>query len=133
MGDSSKCRHCGAPVTDRVVDLGMSPLCESYLPAEKLDAMEPFYPLHVWVCRACLLVQLNEYVHVDEIFTEYARQWAGNEALHSCGPFGGSQTHFDGTFVDAERRNVFGKLQRRCDGGGNREQNVRADLAMPRN
>jgi C-methyltransferase C-terminal domain/Putative zinc binding domain/Methyltransferase domain len=67
-----KCRHCSAPLTDSVVDLGMSPLCESYLPAERLDSMEPFYPLHVSVCRSCLLVQLNEYVTADEIFTEYA-------------------------------------------------------------
>jgi SAM-dependent methyltransferase len=50
----------------------MSPLCESYLPAEKLDSMEPFYPLHVWVCHECFLVQLNEYVGAEEIFTEYA-------------------------------------------------------------
>lgn len=34
--------------------------------------MEPFFPLNVWVCRNCLLVQLNEYVRADEIFTEYA-------------------------------------------------------------
>jgi hypothetical protein len=57
---------------DTVVDLGMSPLCESFLPAEALDRMEPFYPLHVWVCRKCFLVQLSEYVRVEEIFTEYA-------------------------------------------------------------
>jgi SAM-dependent methyltransferase len=54
------------------VDLGMSPLCESFLPAEHLDQMEPFYPLRVWVCRACLLVQLQEYVSPEHIFTEYA-------------------------------------------------------------
>jgi hypothetical protein len=57
---------------DTVVDLGMSPLCESFLPASHLDRMEPFYPLKVWVCRNCFLVQLSEYVRVEEIFTEYA-------------------------------------------------------------
>ncbi|MEI9941306.1 MAG: class I SAM-dependent methyltransferase [Pseudomonadota bacterium] len=67
-----KCRHCSAPMTDSVVDLGMSPLCESYVPAEHLDSMEPFYPLHVSVCQKCLLVQLNQYVSAHEIFTEYA-------------------------------------------------------------
>jgi hypothetical protein len=67
-----KCRHCSAELTDSVVDLGMSPLCESYLPADRLDSMEPFYPLHVSVCRKCLLVQLNQYVTADHIFTEYA-------------------------------------------------------------
>jgi len=50
----------------------MSPLCESYVPAEALNHMEPFYPLHVWVCRECLLVQLDEYVTPEHIFTEYA-------------------------------------------------------------
>ena len=50
----------------------MSPLCESYVPADRLDEMEPFYPLHVRVCDACLLVQLPEYVSPAEIFTEYA-------------------------------------------------------------
>jgi SAM-dependent methyltransferase len=54
------------------VDLGMSPLCESYVPADALNTMEPFYPLHVWVCADCFLVQLDEYVGPDRIFTEYA-------------------------------------------------------------
>jgi SAM-dependent methyltransferase len=55
-----------------MVDLGMSPLCESFLPAERLDHMEPFYPLDVRVCGSCLLVQLREYVSAGEIFSEYA-------------------------------------------------------------
>ena len=67
-----KCRFCGSALKNRVVDLGMSPLCESYLKEEQLDRMEPFYPLHVWVCQHCFLVQLNEYVKAEEIFTEYA-------------------------------------------------------------
>jgi 2-polyprenyl-3-methyl-5-hydroxy-6-metoxy-1,4-benzoquinol methylase len=50
----------------------MSPLCESYVPAERLNHMEPFYPLHVFVCDKCFLVQLDEYVSREEIFTEYA-------------------------------------------------------------
>ena len=50
----------------------MSPLCESYLRADQLNQMEPFYPLHVWVCDCCYLVQLEEYVSPAEIFTEYA-------------------------------------------------------------
>ena len=54
------------------VDLGMSPLCESFLPADQLNQMEPFYPLHVFVCEQCFLVQLEEYVSPEHIFTEYA-------------------------------------------------------------
>jgi len=54
------------------VDLGMSPLCESYLPAERLDDPETFYPLHVRLCAECLLVQLPAYVPGEDIFTDYA-------------------------------------------------------------
>jgi hypothetical protein len=66
------CRFCAAPLRHTFVDLGMSPLCESYVPAERLGAMEPFYPLHVRICERCLLVQLEEFVAPEEIFTEYA-------------------------------------------------------------
>ena len=66
------CRFCAEPLRHTLVDLGMSPLCESYVPADRLDAMEPFYPLHVRVCDACWLAQLGEFVPPEEIFTEYA-------------------------------------------------------------
>ena len=66
------CLSCGALLRHTFVDLGMSPLCESYVPREKLNDMEPFYPLHVYVCDQCFLVQLQEYVSPAEIFTEYA-------------------------------------------------------------
>jgi len=66
------CRFCAAPLRDTFVDLGMSPLCESFLPADAVNHMEPFFPLHVWVCRECFLVQLEEYVTPEHIFTEYA-------------------------------------------------------------
>ena len=67
-----RCRFCGAALTHTLVDLGPSPLCESFLAADQLDAMEPFYPLHVRVCPACLLVQLPAYVAPEAIFREYA-------------------------------------------------------------
>jgi hypothetical protein len=66
------CRFCAAPLRHTFVDLGMSPLCESYVPAKRLSAMEPFYPLHVRICARCLLVQLEEFVAPEEIFSEYA-------------------------------------------------------------
>jgi SAM-dependent methyltransferase len=66
------CRFCSATLRHTFVDLGMSPLCESYVPAERLSAMEPFYPLHARVCAQCLLVQLEEFVAPVEIFGEYA-------------------------------------------------------------
>ncbi len=66
------CRFCAAPLRHTFVDLGMSPLCESFLRADQLDQMEAFYPLHVLVCEQCWLVQLRAYVSREEIFTEYA-------------------------------------------------------------
>ncbi len=66
------CRFCGTELTDQFVDLGMSPLCETFLTADELNAMEPFYPLRVWVCSECFLVQLQEYVSPEDIFREYA-------------------------------------------------------------
>ncbi len=67
-----RCRFCGTVLQRTLVDLGMSPLCESYLSYGQLNSMEPFYPLHVQVCENCFLVQLQEYVRPEEIFTEYA-------------------------------------------------------------
>jgi SAM-dependent methyltransferase len=67
------CRFCQSPLRFTFVDLGMSPLCESYVSAEQLNQMEPFYPLHVYVCEQCLLVQLLAYVSPEHIFGgEYA-------------------------------------------------------------
>jgi len=67
-----KCRLCDEPLHHTFVDLGMSPLCESYLAVEQLNQMEPFYPLHALVCEKCFLVQLGEYVTPDHIYSEYA-------------------------------------------------------------
>jgi SAM-dependent methyltransferase len=66
------CLFCGALLRHTFVDLGMSPLCESYVAREDLNRMEPFYPLHVYVCDQCFLVQLEEFVSPQHIFSEYA-------------------------------------------------------------
>ncbi len=66
------CRFCGAPLTLTVVDLGMSPPCQSFLPADRIRQMEPFYPLHVFACERCFLVQLEEFVPPEDIFSDYA-------------------------------------------------------------
>jgi SAM-dependent methyltransferase len=68
----ASCRFCHTPLSHTVVDLGMSPLCESILSQAQLNQMEPFYPLHVYVCERCFLVQVEQYVAPDHIFTEYA-------------------------------------------------------------
>lgn len=68
----ASCRFCGSALRHTFTDLGMSPLCESILSAHQLNQMEAFYPLHVFVCEQCFLVQLEEYVRPEHIFTEYA-------------------------------------------------------------
>jgi len=72
MSTVHQCRLCGAALTRTFVDIGMSPLCESYVPQEKLDEAEAFYPLHVRLCETCLLVQLPAYVRGEDIFSDYA-------------------------------------------------------------
>src|SRR5579872_1513859 len=71
-GLTARCRFCDAPLSTTFVDLGMSPLCESFLSATQVNGMEPLYPLHVFVCDRCFLVQLEQYVRPEDIFTEYA-------------------------------------------------------------
>jgi hypothetical protein len=70
--ERAACRFCGAPLDLTVVDLGMSPLCESFLRADQTRQVEPFFPLRVFACGRCYLVQLEAFVRPDEIFTEYA-------------------------------------------------------------
>jgi SAM-dependent methyltransferase len=66
------CRFCGTSLEHTFVDLGTSPLANSYLTAEQLEKMEPFYPLHVYVCSACHLVQLPLCRSAEDIFSDYA-------------------------------------------------------------
>lgn len=74
VGDKIKrrCRFCRTPLEHTFVDLGVSPLSNSYLEPEDLNAMEPFYPLHVYVCAECFLVQLEEMSTPQNIFSDYA-------------------------------------------------------------
>ncbi|WP_240668296.1 class I SAM-dependent methyltransferase [Piscinibacter defluvii] len=69
---SFSCRFCSARLTTTFVDLGSSPLCQTHIAPDQLDAMEPFYPLHAYVCGECKLVQLQQFVSPDSIFSEYA-------------------------------------------------------------
>ena len=66
------CRFCGADLQRTFVDLGMSPLCETYPSATDLNRGEVYYPLHVYVCEKCFLVQLEEYETAENIFSDYA-------------------------------------------------------------
>jgi SAM-dependent methyltransferase len=66
------CRSCGQELRTTFVDLGMSPLCNTQIAPERLHEVEPFYPLHAYVCDHCFLVQLQEFVGPEDIFGEYA-------------------------------------------------------------
>jgi SAM-dependent methyltransferase len=69
---SPRCRFCQAALTETFVDLGATPLCQTHIEPAQLNAMEPTYPLHAWVCGECFLVQLEAYVSSAEIFGDYA-------------------------------------------------------------
>src|SRR5919106_2235935 len=66
------CRFCGTNLRQTFVDLGMSPLANTYVTSAQLHQMELFYPLHVYVCECCFLVQLEEFASPEYIFSDYA-------------------------------------------------------------
>ncbi|HEY6345738.1 MAG TPA: class I SAM-dependent methyltransferase [Bryobacteraceae bacterium] len=65
------CRFCGASLRHTFVDLGMSPLCETYPSPTELSRGEHYYPLHVYVCDECFLVQMEAYASPEQIFSDY--------------------------------------------------------------
>lgn len=65
------CRSCGHDLEVTFANLGSTPLANSFLSLEQLDAMEPHYPLHARVCSNCLLVQLEEVRSAESIFSDY--------------------------------------------------------------
>ncbi|MEH2359010.1 class I SAM-dependent methyltransferase [Nostoc sp.] len=69
---TGNCLFCETELHHTFVDLGMSPLCESYRSLKQLNEVESFYPLHVYVCDQCFLVQLQEYISPENIFSDYA-------------------------------------------------------------
>jgi SAM-dependent methyltransferase len=87
------CRFCRAPLEHTFCDLGMSPLSNAFLTADKLNAMEPFYPLHAYVCRSCFLVQLQEFQSPEQIFSDYAYFSSYSESwLAHANAFAGQMT-----------------------------------------
>lgn len=71
-GRAPSCQGCGAPLTRTVVDLGLQPLANSYIPLDRAGEQEKVYPLHARVCDTCLLVQVDSVVPPEEIFGHYA-------------------------------------------------------------
>ena len=77
-----KCRFCNHEVIDEFIDLVNSPASNSYLSKEQLNEPETYYPLKVYVCRNCFLVQVDEYKSFDSIFdnnyayfSSYSTSW----------------------------------------------------------
>jgi SAM-dependent methyltransferase len=68
---NANCRFCGSALVEDFIDLGMSPLANSYVPPERVQQVEPFYPLHAYVCHRCWLVQLAHTVSPRDIFGDY--------------------------------------------------------------
>jgi hypothetical protein len=66
------CRFCDSELKHVFADLGKTPLANSYLKKEELEKKENYYPLRVFVCSKCFLVQLEEFESPKEIFSEYA-------------------------------------------------------------
>ncbi|MDQ2984992.1 MAG: class I SAM-dependent methyltransferase [Actinomycetota bacterium] len=73
MNGAPACRSCGAQLRHTLVDLGEQPLANSYLTREQVEsASERRYPLHARVCGECLLVQVDQVVVPEKIFSDYA-------------------------------------------------------------
>ena len=72
MTDRPICQACGHTLTRTLVDLGEQPLANSYVPSNRGDVPEPFFPLHARVCDHCLLVQVDPVSRPEDIFTDYA-------------------------------------------------------------
>jgi 2-polyprenyl-3-methyl-5-hydroxy-6-metoxy-1,4-benzoquinol methylase len=92
------CRFCTNPLTHEFVDLVNSPPSNSYLRAEQLNEPEVFYPLRVFVCEKCFLVQIDEFKKSSEIFDEnyayfssFSKSWLEHSRKYvemMCGRFG---------------------------------------------
>ena len=91
MSSAPDCRSCGAPLRHTFVDLGEQPLSNGFLTREQLEAGDdPRYPLHARVCEQCLLVQVDEVVPADAIFSDtyayfssYSQSWLDHAARYA--------------------------------------------------
>jgi hypothetical protein len=70
--DIRGCRLCGSPLNHTVVDLGLSPLCQTVVPQDDLNKGQMFYPLRAFVCDHCWLIQVHDLVSGEEIYSHYA-------------------------------------------------------------
>ena len=81
-----KCRFCDAPLSETFIDLGTSPIANSYVNPENFMKMEPFFALHAFVCGECFLVQLPNMESREHIFNEeyaYFSSYSASVLAHS--------------------------------------------------
>ncbi|WP_025897852.1 class I SAM-dependent methyltransferase [Sneathiella glossodoripedis] len=89
MTSIPKCRFCGTELKNTFVDLGETPLANSYLKDLSEFETEKSYPLHARVCSSCFLVQVEDVVPAEEIFSDYAyfssfsSSWVEHAKLYS--------------------------------------------------
>lgn len=76
------CRFCSTPLRVTFANLGMSPISNDFIAVERAQSMEPFYPLHAYVCEECFLVQLIDFEKAENIFSDeylyfssYSESW----------------------------------------------------------
>lgn len=72
MKQKNLCRLCGKPLKYTFLDLGISPLANSYVNSDRMQQSESMYPLKTFVCDSCYLVQVEDYESPDHIFSDYA-------------------------------------------------------------
>lgn len=84
------CRHCSAPLKDIFLDLGFAPPSNAYVTSQGLNQVERYYPLRLYVCATCLLVQTQYDVAPDELFgQDYAyfsstsKSWLAHAARYA--------------------------------------------------
>jgi len=65
-----RCRVCDNELGDPFLSLGNSPLSNSFLSRDELNRMEPYYPLAVYICNRCFLVQIEEFKTAKSIFSK---------------------------------------------------------------
>jgi SAM-dependent methyltransferase len=89
MTVTTLCRHCSTPLEDVFVDLGMSPIANDNIPAERANAMEPFFPLRAMVCSSCFLVQLEDFESAERMFDDdyayfssYSTSWLDHSSRY---------------------------------------------------
>lgn len=84
------CRHCARPLRHVFLDLGFAPPSNAYLTADDLARPERYFPLRLFVCDGCWLVQTEDHAQADELFTgDYAyfsstsRSWLAHAAAYA--------------------------------------------------